>query len=26
MVPGIDFEGVVAESSNSAFEPGDRVV
>lgn len=26
MVPGIDFAGVVAESSHSAFEPGDRVV
>lgn len=26
MVPGIDFAGVVVESSHSAFEPGDRVV
>lgn len=26
MVPGIDFAGVVAESSHSDFEPGDRVV
>ena len=26
MVPGIDFAGVVAESSHSAFEPDDRVV
>lgn len=26
MVPGIDFAGVVAESSHSAIEPGDRVV
>lgn len=26
MVPGIDFAGVVLESSHSDFEPGDRVV
>lgn len=26
MVPGVDFSGVVAESSNPAFKPGDRVV
>lgn len=26
MVPGIDFAGVVAESSHSDFKPGDRVV
>ncbi|MFQ6163396.1 MDR family oxidoreductase [Sinorhizobium meliloti] len=26
MVPGIDFAGVVAESSHSGFKPGDRVV
>ncbi|MET0210802.1 MAG: MDR family oxidoreductase [Burkholderiaceae bacterium] len=26
MVPGIDLAGVVAESSNPAFQPGDRVV
>ncbi|QIB33517.1 MDR family oxidoreductase [Ancylobacter pratisalsi] len=26
MVPGIDFAGVVAESSSPAFKPGDRVV
>ena len=25
-VPGIDFAGTVAESSNSAFKPGDKVV
>ncbi|SHN17417.1 acrylyl-CoA reductase (NADPH) [Roseibium suaedae] len=26
MVPGIDFAGVVAESSNPGFKPGDRVL
>lgn len=26
MVPGIDFAGIVAESSHSEFKPGDRVV
>ncbi|MDQ8188352.1 MDR family oxidoreductase [Pelagicoccus sp. SDUM812002] len=26
MVPGIDFAGVVAESSNSSFKAGDRVI
>lgn len=26
MVPGVDFSGVVAESNNPAFKPGDRVV
>ena len=26
MIPGIDFAGTVAESSNPAFKPGDKVV
>lgn len=26
MVPGVDFSGIVAESSNPGFKPGDRVV